>query len=283
MTGLAQRQAAFLGAILDDEAPLPTGWGDERAPGLAIYRNNYRSSLVEALRSTFERTERLVGEDAFRRAAAHHCIMYPPRSWTLDLAGKGFPETCTELFTYDPDVAELAALEWAMHEAFVERNAKPLTTTGFGEVCATFTEGDWEGLTLTLVPDLRVVGASHDLVRLWSSLAADTAKPDVVPFGEAQCAIVWREGERPVFALRPAWEGAALDAFHRGATFGEVCAALIETLGEEAAIAEAGAMLARWVGEGLIEKLAQGVETSSAATPLSPFASESSDSSLSVR
>ena len=37
------------------------------------------------------------------------------------------------------------------------------------------------------------------------------------------------------------------------------------------------------VGEGLIDKLPQGVETSSAVTPLSPFASESSDSSLSVR
>ncbi len=280
MTELAQRQAAFLGAILDDEAPLPTGWGAERAPGMAIYRNNYRTSLVEALRSTFERTGRLVGEEAFRRAAAHHCIMHPPRSWTLDLVGKGFPETCTELFPHDPDVAELAALEWAMHEAFVARNTKPLTTAGFGEACAKFTEGDWEDLTLTLVPDLRVVGASHDLVRLWSSLAADRAKPDMVPCGEAQCAIVWREGERPVFVLRPAWEGAALDAFQRGATFGAVCAALIETLGEEAAIAEAGAMLARWVGEGLVDKLAQGAEASPAIPPLSPSLP---DSSLSVR
>jgi hypothetical protein len=259
MTGLAQRQAAFLGAILDEEAPLPTGWGEERAPGLAIYRNNYRSSLVEALRSTFERTERLVGEDAFRRAAAHHCIMHPPVGWTLDLAGAGFAETCAELFARDPDVAELAALEWAMHEAFTARNTQPLTTAEFGAACAGFTERQWEGLKLKLVPDLRHLPATYDLVRLWTSLSTSNTEtePDLTPLEGARCALVWREDERPVFVIRPAWEGTALASFRKGSSFGEVCAALIGTLGEEAAIAEAGAMLARWVGEGLVERLDQ--------------------------
>ncbi|MEX0341351.1 MAG: putative DNA-binding domain-containing protein [Erythrobacter sp.] len=257
MTSLAQRQEAFLGAILDDEAPLPAGWDRERAPGLAIYRNNYRTSLVEALRSTYERTERLVGEDAFRRAAAHHCIVHRPGSWTLDLAGAGFAETCAELFANDPDVAELAALEWAMHGAFSARNALPLATAEFAAACAAFTEGEWEDLKLTLVPDLRCTSATYDLVRLWSSLAEPDAEADLVSLAGHHCALIWREGERPVFVIRPAWEGDALAAFRTGASFGEVCAQLIDKLGEEAAVAEAGAMLARWVGEGLVERLDQ--------------------------
>lgn len=257
MIALADRQAALLGAILDDEAPLPRDLRDGCVRGLAIYRNNYRTSLVEALRSTFERTERLVGEDAFRRAAAHHCILHPPASWTLDLVGSGFADTCEALFADDPDVGELAALEWAMHAAFTARNTQPLTTAQFGAACAAFTEGDWVGLKLTFVPGLHCLRTTHDLVRLWSSLAVDGCEAEVAALGGAHSALVWREGERPVFIIRPSWEGEALEAFRTGATFGTVCAALIETLGEDSAIAEAGTMLARWVGEGLVESLAQ--------------------------
>lgn len=257
MTGLGQRQEAFLGTLLDEDAPLPAGLDERHARGLAIYRNNYRSALVEALRSTFERTERLVGEEAFRRAAAHHCILHPPTSWTLDLAGAGFPETCTELFAHDPDVAELAALEWAMHEVFTARDTTPLTTAAFAGTCAGYAEADWTALRLAFVPALRITPAAFDLVRLWSSLASDDGEPELVRLESPHCALVWREGERPAFVLRPAWEGEALALFRSGATFGEVCSMLVDQLGEDAAIAEAGAMLARWVGEGLVERLVQ--------------------------
>lgn len=256
MSALAQRQEAFLAAILDEDAPVPAGWGERHRQGLAIYRNNYRAALVEALRVAFERTERLVGEAAFGQAAAHHCIVHPPSSWTLDLAGAGFPETCADLFANDPDVAELAALEWAMHTVFVVRDAQPLGVAEFGAACAGFGEADWEGLRLSLVPGVSVLGASFDLVRLWSSLASEDGDADLAALESPHSALVWREGERPVFVLRPAWEGAALLAFQRGATLAEVCADIVKTLGEDAAIAEVGAMLARWVGEGLVEGLA---------------------------
>lgn len=257
MTTLAQRQAEFLGAILDEEAPLPPGWGDREASGLAIYRNNYRSALVEALRATFERTERLVGKNAFARAAAHHCIAHPPSSWTLDLAGAGFAETCAALFASDPDVAQLAALEWAMHIAFTARDAAALTPESFATACAAFGAEDWDALRLAPMPAIRCIPATYDLVRLWSSLATGDGEVQLAALDHPHSAVVWREGERPVFVLRPAGEGEALASFGAGASFGEVCADLIAALGEDAAIAEAGAMLARWVGEGWIERLDQ--------------------------
>ena len=83
MTTLAQMQEAMLSNILDEDLPLPGHWNKRHAAGLAIYRNNYRSALIDALRSTFERTERLVREESFARAAAHHLIAKPPSSWTL--------------------------------------------------------------------------------------------------------------------------------------------------------------------------------------------------------
>ena len=256
MSALAERQEAFLGAILDDEAALPDGWSGRQERGLAIYRNNYRSSLVEALRSTFERTERLVGETAFRQAAAHHCIMHPPSSWTLDLAGTGFAETCAELFANDPDVAELAALEWAMHLAFAARDAEALMPDAFATACAAFDEARWENLVLKIMPSVHCIEAGYDLVRLWSSLGPEESEADLAQLDEVHGAIVWREGERPVFVLRPAWEAQALKRFQSGEVFAQVCAAMIADLGEETAVAEAGTMLARWIAEGWVEAVA---------------------------
>ena len=252
MNSLAQVQAEFLARILaEDEVP-----GD-RAEGFAIYRNNYRSSLVEALRATFERTERLVGEDSFRAAAAHHCIAHPPSSWTLDLAGAGFAETCAELFANDPDVGELAALEWAMHLAFVARNVVPLDATGFAAATTGFSEDDWSDLKLAFVPGLAIIDTQFDLVRLWGSLAEGANGTDLVPLDDPHAAIVWREGERPVFVLRPAWEGRALASMQSGGNFTGACALLADAIGEEAAVAEAGSMLARWLADGLVEAVAQ--------------------------
>ena len=49
MSDLAERQSAFLRSILDEDAPLPSGWGNSQAAGMAVYRGNYRSALMGAL------------------------------------------------------------------------------------------------------------------------------------------------------------------------------------------------------------------------------------------
>lgn len=255
MSALAARQSAFMESLLDDERALPDGWTQRHAAGLDIYRNNYRSALVEALRATFERTERLVGEDTFARAAAHHLIMHPPSSWTLDLAGAGFAETCQDLFPSDPEVAELAWLEWSMHLAFVARDARPLTSEVFLESAGDFDEEDWAGLRLAFKPGLKLRDTAHDLKRLWSSLHTSGQQPEIVPLTEPSSNIVWREGERPVFITVSQAEGRALTAMMDGASYGEVCETLVAQQGSEG-IALAGTILRRWLCEGMVEAIA---------------------------
>lgn len=257
MTALLARQEAFLSAILDEDAALPDGWGARHQAGLEIYRNNYRTALVEALRATFERTERLVGEASFEQAAAHHCITHPPSSWTLDLAGAGFPETCDDLFANDPDVGELAALEWAMGQAFTATNAQPMALDAFAQQSAGLTEQGWADLRLGFLPGLAVLETGFDLVKLWSALAPDQGPAEPVSLDQRQAVIVWREGERPVFVLRAKWEGDALAAMLGGASFGEACALIVAALGEEDGAAEAGAMLARWLADGIVASIVQ--------------------------
>ena len=252
---LAARQQAFMAAILDDEASLPEGWGARHAAALEVYRNNYRSSLVEALAATFERTQRSVGEESFRRAAAHHVIAHPPGSWTIDDAGEGFDRTLAELFANDPEVAELAALEWAMHRAFVAGDAAPLAAADFAAETAGFGEEDWGGLGFAFTPGAALLTVVHDVGALWNALKdEDVSAPDI-GLAAPHALLIWREGLRPVFRLMEEADGAALAMALGGSNFGEICSGLVERLGPEEGVARAGALLGQWLQDGLIAGL----------------------------
>ncbi len=251
MSLLWRAQDDFLACLLDDAAALPTGWDTRRAAGMAVYRNAYRARLVDALRDTFERTARLVGDDAFRQAAAHHLITHPPASWTIDRAGEGFPETCAELFANDPDVAEVAWLEWAMHRAFTAADAEPLTVAGFAVATSAFGTEEWDGLRLQFMPGTALRPVTHELVKLWETLAQPPQATEVEKLRKPMWVLLWRESERPVFVLIPEANGRALANLQRGGTFGDMCAALGESIGPVEAAQVAGAMLLSWLELGV--------------------------------
>lgn len=252
MTQLLRAQDEFFACLLDDGAPLPTGWDARRAAGMTVYRNAYRTRLIDVLRNTFERTARLVGDDAFSQAAAHHLITRPPTSWTIDLAGEGFAETCAELFANDPDVAELAWLEWAMHCVFTAADEEPLSPTDFAAATADFDAGQWDELRFELMPGTALRPVTYDLVKLWAALADPPLALEVEKLSKPMWALVWREGEQPVFGIVQDAEGLALAHVQRGGTFGGVCAALMKHFKTADAAAKAGAILRNWLELGTI-------------------------------
>lgn len=259
MTQLLRAQEAFLACLLDDSAPLPSEWPNElnarRAAGMAVYRNAYRTRLIDVLRNIFERTARLVGDDAFRQVAAHHLITRSPNSWTIDLAGEGFAETCAELFTNDPDVGEVAWLEWEMHCAFTAADAAPLTLPDFATATADFDAEQWDQLRFELMPGTALRPISYDLVTLWATLADPLMTSVAEKLDKPTWVLVWREGEQPVFGFVPEAEGLALADAQRGGTFGGVCAALMNHFKTADAAAEAGAMLLHWLELGIIRRI----------------------------
>jgi hypothetical protein len=250
---LASQQSAFIELLLDDERPMPAGWEERR---FDVYRNAYRARIVDAIRDTYPRTERWVGEDAFRRAAIHHAIRHPPNSWTLDAVGEGFSETLTELFSKDPEVAELAWLEWAMHSAFVSADAEPLDSASFASDTSGFVENDWALMALRFLPGTQLQSLEHDIAALWQSLAASehdaaSTRPERWTQAKRSC-VVWRHGLKPVFMLIDADEAQMLERMLEGSTYGDACAALADTIGSDAAVRQAGTMLANWIHQGMI-------------------------------
>lgn len=257
MTSLAERQGAFLCALLDDEAPLPAGWGNSQVAGLAVYRGNYRSAIMGALAETFERTALHVGERAFAQAAINHAIANPPAGWTIDEAGQGFDRTCAALFADRPEVAELVWLEWAMLELATAPDCEPFTPQDFALAVADFGDEDWGEMRLALQPRATTRLVDHDLEALWRALGSGGEHPDL-GLSQSQCCLVWREGERPTFTLVEADHAAAFAAVQGGASYGELIGMLIgddPDPSEEAirnAAMRAGAILGRWLNEGIV-------------------------------
>lgn len=253
MTALLRAQEDFLACLHDDNAPLPSGWDARCAAGMAVYRNAYRTRLIDVLRVTFERTAKLVGDDAFNQAAAHHLITHPPKRWTIDLAGEGFAETCAELFTNDPDVGEVAWLEWEMHRAFTAADGTPMEATDFVAATADFDAGQWEELRLELIPGTAMRPVMYDLVKLWDSLADPLMAPVLELLPETKWVLLRREWEEPVFSLVSEEEGRALADLQRGAPFGSICAGILNNGENVDAASKAGAMLLNWLRLGLLQ------------------------------
>lgn len=209
---LAAAQQAFIAEIAgDDDQP-------STSLGMAIYRNAYRARLVAALEVSFERTRRWVGEEAFAAAAAHYVLITPPQSWTLDAYGADFPAQLATLFAEDPEVAELAWLEWHMQRAFAAPDIGELAPSDLVE--AGFNDADWQRLRFSPAAGFAARAVTHQLAALWHGLADPSDMPERVIASPDQILIVWRRSMQPQFHLLDAPEWIALKGLIDGQSFG---------------------------------------------------------------
>jgi hypothetical protein len=233
---LLERQIAFCGEIAAADDGLPPS-----SPGMAIYRDAYRGRLLAALEVSFERTRCWVGEEAFAAAAAHYVLSHPPSGWTLDEYGDGFPDVLAALFGQDPEVAELAWLEWQMSQAFAARNRLELDPAELA--AADYGEADWAAMHFTMAAGFTTRTIATNCDELWAAVAdrpADTFAAASIP---AAGLAVWRSGLSPRYRVCPLDELAALQRLAEGAAFGELA---LDTKAEVL-----GLWLAQWLSQGL--------------------------------
>lgn len=98
------------------------------AGAVSIHRNTIRWGLTRALRLSYPAVERLVGEEFFEAAVAQFLRQFWPRSACLDDFGSDF---CAFLGSFAPVsnlcyLADVARLEWAVHEALHAPQASAL-------------------------------------------------------------------------------------------------------------------------------------------------------------
>ena len=141
-------------------------------------------------------------------------------------------------------LADLAALEWARVNAFDAPDDEPLS---IGKLTA-IDPALWPQLRMTAARSLGIVNAGWPVHRLWAEDDFDGLEP------APTCIRVWR---RPDFHVAHApmdeREAAAASALLAGSTFAEICQAFAD-LDEHQAADQAGALLLRWIEDGIIAR-----------------------------
>ena len=154
-------------------------WIAVPAPGLAIYHNAYRAQLVECLAETYAQTHAWLGGEAFLAAMREHIERTAPSGWTLGAYGDGFAQTLATLYPDDPEIAELATLEWLLSRAFEASDADAMPPGAIAGI-------DWDKAVLGFAPSMQTASARTNAGAIWSALVAGAAPPAAAPLDEAR-------------------------------------------------------------------------------------------------
>lgn len=212
-------QASFAAALLNGQAPVPTGLQDDTgAPAgkrFDVYRNNVAVSLTEALEVSFPVVRKLVGDDFFKSMAGVFLRRHPPESPILALYGHRFPAflrnfTPVASLGYLPDIA---CLEQAIRESFHAADAVPITPTALQNLAP-------EALMsarLHLAPALRIIRSPWPIHAIWQFNMIEGAPQ---PPGHGQDVLVSRVDYDPNPHTLPAGGADFIEALQQGASFG---------------------------------------------------------------
>jgi putative DNA-binding protein len=248
-------EASFAGALLDAAAAVPAAID---APGaqtaarrFAVHRNNVVAGLVNALRSRFPATEKIVGDEFFAVMARAFVVQEPPNMPVLARYGDEFP-SFVAAFTPArelPYLADVAELEAARTRAYHAADAVPVDARTFAALDAN-TLG---GVRIALHPSAEIVRSPYPIVTIWAMNSGER-KLAAVEDWRGEDALVIRPHLDVEVRLLPPGGAAFLLALAAGETFAKAAeAALVEN--SEFDLADNLAGLITW---GVAGKVIQG-------------------------
>ena len=243
---LAPDAPAQAPAVLDPAGPLPG------LRGAQIYHHAYRARLHDALADSFPCLHAYLGDARFAELARWHADALPPRVRNLGRYGAELPARLAMRYPQHPEVAELAALEWALRSVFDAADVAAWSTADLASEGAEACLSQWP----VLHPTVKLLWLHTSAPALWQALqavqsgmegpqeeAAPTL-PEVLRHAVPRPVLVWRKGPQPHFmSLDDPAEAAWL------ASLGEDGQSIVVTLDalEARGEAPAQATLARWL------------------------------------
>ena len=219
----------------------------EPAQRLEVYADAYYLRLRDVLAEDFPRVAQLLGHEDFARLVRGYLKAFPSTEPSVRHLGRAVAEFIRAQDDLPPWLAGLAALEWARVNAFdAPDDGAPLTTAKLAELDPAV----WPHRQLVPVRSLETLTASWPVHRLWAA----EGNPEAVE-ADATSIRVWRGKDFHVFhAPMDARESAAMSRLLAGASFAEICQ-VFEDLEEQQAAQEAGALLLRWLEDGIIARV----------------------------
>ncbi|MBB6557954.1 uncharacterized protein (UPF0276 family) [Acidovorax soli] len=248
---LADRILAEPLQALGDDAPV-TG-------RLGIYHHAYRARLAEVLADTHAKTWLYMGSDSFEAHARDHAVAHPPTVRSLNRYGEGFAEALRGLYPDNPELFELARLDWDLRTRFDGPDVPALG----GDAASAL---DWIHRSAVLHPSALLRPLTTNAVALWNAIHADDAVPEAAALSEPATLLVWRKGHQPHFRTLDRHEAAWLAHLQAGASVEQACA-LLQAEGLLPAPQELAQWLAALLRDGLVRADAPAATPPSACAP----------------
>lgn len=212
-------QDEFRAALLDATRPVPAGLGDGRGRPAgrryAVYRNNVAVSLREALESAFPAVAKLIGPDAFARAAGLYLRQAPPDSPLMMHYGAGFPDFLAGLkpLAHIGYLADVARLEMALRQSYHASDAEALDPARLQGL----DDDTLSGARLTLAPAIRVLRSPWPVLSVYRyTMQPGSPKPQARP----EDVLVSRPGFDPEPHPLPPGAAPFVAALRAGTPFG---------------------------------------------------------------
>ena len=227
--------------------------GSARVPvetRLGIYAGAYGSRLIDALGSSYPALAALLGEEDFQALGAEYVRAHDSPYFSIRNYGDALEEFLRTHPGYAevPLLAELAYFEWTLAAVFDAADAEPLAAAALARVAP----ADWAQLRFTFHPSARRMALAWNAPQLWKALTEGGERPQLELAAAPVEWLAWRQDLKSYFRSLAAPEAAALDAARAGRSFGELCELLAAAHGAAQAPAEAAALLAVWLGAGLV-------------------------------
>lgn len=221
---------------------------------LGIYQNAYRLRLKESMETDHEILGLYLGDELFDQMANQYTRQYPSDNPSLRHFCRHLPTFLqqTAPFNEHPQLAELAAFERLLLDAFDAPEAEPLGV----EVLAQITPENWPGMTLRFRPCVQRLTTHYNSVESWQQLKQNTAPPEPIQLAVPAVWLLWRNHERLTeFRSLAPDEAIMLELALNGCDFAQMCEALLEWHEADMVAQRALGILQQWLNQGLIAQL----------------------------
>lgn len=237
--------------ILSDVTDSPR---ETREVLFGVYRNAYPARLVEIIRSDYEKLSARLGEAPFDAMARAYIAAHPSHHANARWYSRDLPDflKADPRWHGMPELADLAALERALNDAFDAADTPILTLDALAAIPAE----DWGALRFRPHASVTRLDLRTNAAAIWIALKEDREPPAAMVCRSPVRLLVWRQEMLPKFREIPDDEAMIWDEAVAGVPFGVLCEMLSFRSESDDAPLRAAAMLQGWIAGGLVSEAA---------------------------
>lgn len=218
---------------------------------LHVYRNGYYLRLVEILQRDYAVLYEIMGADAFDAMARDYLDAFPPHHFSVRHVGKYLPKFLKNTKHCDANYCELAEFAWAVHVALYAADAEILALDDLAQL----SPEKWTAMKLSLHPSVQLLRCRFNTMERWQSNNHGQGDIPSEPLLEARYHLIWRYEREAYFCALTPEQSYLIHAIATGASFGDLCEAMLQHFSEEEAVQWVANTLQTWLAEGIFSKI----------------------------